>query len=106
MIPLFHIPSYTIDTGQFSNLLHDKIVRKFEEDFCQYVDAKYGCSLHSATAAIELIFESVLDETELAGIIKIPSIIPPVVPNAVMHGISSSGCGIEFTDNVNWVGHA
>lgn len=97
MIQLFHTPNYVIDTSRFKNLLHDKIVREFEENFCNYVGARYGCSVHSATAAIFLIF-SMMEADEK--IVKVPSIIPPVVPNALIN----AGCKIEFVDNVEWVG--
>lgn len=98
MISLFHTPNYTIDTSRFSNLLHDKIVREFEENFCNYVGARYGCSVHSATSAIFLIFSMIQPEQ----IVRVPSIIPPVVLNALIN----AGCMIEFTDNVEWVGNS
>jgi UDP-4-amino-4,6-dideoxy-L-N-acetyl-beta-L-altrosamine transaminase len=94
MINLFNIPNYKIDTSEFSNLLHDKIVTEFEENICEYVGVKYACSINSATNAIFLIFLN-------KGItVKIPSMIPPVVAN----GIMTSGNKIEFIDNTEWVG--
>lgn len=94
MIKLFNIPNYVIDTSIFTNILHDKIVSEFENKICNYVGAKYACSINSATNAIFLIFLN-------KGIkVKIPSMIPPVVANALI----TSGNEIEFYDNINWVG--
>lgn len=95
MIHLFHIPQYQIDTSKFSNLLHDKIVREFEERFAEYVGAKYAVSFNSATSAIYLIFSE-----ESGSEVTIPSIIPPVVPNALMN----ANCYVTFEDNIKWVG--
>ncbi len=94
MINLFHIPHHQIDTGQFSNLLHDPIVSEFEEVFAEYVGAKYACSLNSATSAIFLIFN------QKNVTVKAPSIIPPVVLNAILTGQNK----IKFIDNIEWVG--
>lgn len=94
MINLFHINNHIIDTGDYSNLLHDKIVAKFEETIADYVGAKYAVSFNSATSAIFLALIG-KDTT-----IKVPSMIPPVVLNAII----TSGNKYEFTDNVDWVG--
>lgn len=96
MIQLFNIPHHTIDTSRFSNLLHDKIVREFEEKFAEYVGAKYAVSFNSATSAIFLIFKY-LSTSKRAWV---PSIIPPVVPNAIIN----AGCKCSFTNNSTWVG--
>jgi len=96
MINLFHLPNYKIDTSNFSHLLHDKIVEEFENNFCEYVGAKYACSINSATNAIYLIF---LNKEITA---NIPSIIPPVVCNALL----TSGNKINFIDNIEWVGNS
>lgn len=94
MIKLFDLENYVIDTSKFTNLLHDKIVTEFEESFAQYVGAKYACSINSATNAIFLLFLN-------KGIkVNVPSMIPPVVLNALI----TSGNSINFTDDVNWVG--
>ena len=77
MISLFHVPNYKIDTSKFSNLLHDNVVNAFEEEFCEYVGAKYGCSFNSATNAI---FLALLGKDQ---IVNVPSVIPPVVCNAI-----------------------
>lgn len=96
MIDLFNINHYQIDTSKFSNLLHDKIVNEFEHEFAEYVGAKYACSANSASSLLFIALKN-LNTT-----IKIPSIIPAVVPNVVCN----TGNRIEFDDNVNWVGHA
>lgn len=95
MIKLFNIPNYLIDTSAYDNLLHGKVVREFEETFADYVGAKYAVSFNSATSAIFLLFNHLKSHT-----VKIPSIIPPVVPNALVN----AGCKVEFKDSVKWVG--
>lgn len=94
MINLFHLENYKINTDKFSHFLHDKIVQEFENNFCEFVGAKYACSMNSATNSIFLIFLEKNIE------VKIPSIIPPVVCNAIL----TSGNKINFIDNVEWVG--
>lgn len=94
MINLFHINNYKIDTSDYSNILHDKIVTNFENTIASYVGAKYAVGLNSATSAI---FLSLLNKNIT---INIPSIIPPVVPNA----IRTSGNEYNFIDNITWVG--
>jgi UDP-4-amino-4,6-dideoxy-L-N-acetyl-beta-L-altrosamine transaminase len=94
MINLFNIENYKINTEEFSHLLHDEIVTEFEEKFCEYVEAKYACSINSATNAIFLTFLG-------RGItIDVPSVIPPVVCN----GIITGGNSVNFVDNTEWVG--
>ncbi len=94
MINLFHIESYQINTGSFSSLLHDSVVSDFEDAIADYVGAKYAVALNSATNAIFLTF---LNKNSR---IAIPSIIPPVVPNALL----TAGNKITFYDNIDWVG--
>ena len=96
MIELFNINNHIIDTSEFSNLLHDDIVVEFEKKIADYVGAKYACSVNSATNAIYL---SLLNKGVT---VNLPSIIPPVVANAIL----TSGNDIEFIDNVNWVGNS
>jgi len=96
MIQLFNVNSHTIDTSEFSNLLHDKIVTDFEKEFASYVGAKYACSVNSATNAI---FLCMLNKKT---VVKIPSMIPPVVANAII----TSGNKVEFYDDTDWVGHS
>ncbi len=96
MISLFNINNHIIDTSEFSNLLHDDIVVEFEKKIADYVGAKYACSVNSATNAIYL---SLLNKDVT---VNLPSIIPPVVANAIL----TSGNYIEFIDNVNWVGNS
>ena len=96
MIQLFNINNHIIDTSEFSNLLHDDVVIKFERIIAQYVGAKYACSVNSATSAI---FLSLLNKNV---IVDLPSMIPPVVANAII----TSGNKINFIDDVDWVGHS
>ena len=96
-INLFNIEPYIIDTGKFDNLLHGSVVRQFEQEFCQYVGAKYACSTSSATAAI---FLSLHANTQAGDVLEIPSVLPPVVANAIHHA-ELEFC---FVDNVDWVG--
>ena len=96
MINLFHVNNYQIDTSQFNNLLHDSIVREFEDHFAEYVGAKYACSANSASSLLFLALR------ELNTTIKIPSTIPPVVPNVIIN----TGNKIDFYDNIDWVGRA
>jgi len=94
MIDLFNIPNYNIDTSKFTHFLHGNIVDEFESNFRDCVGAKYSCSVNSATNAI---FLSLLNKNTT---INIPSIIPPVVCNAIL----TSGNKISFKDDVSWVG--
>ena len=96
MINLFHVNNYQIDTSKFSNLLHDSIVQEFEHHFAEYVGAKYACSANSASSLLFLALG------RFNTTIKIPSIIPPVVPNVIIN----TGNKISFHDNIDWVGHA
>lgn len=94
MIKLFNPVNFNIDTSKFSNLLHGEIVNEFEESFANYVGAKYACSINSATNAIFLIFLNKATE------VRVPSMIPPVVLNAIL----TSGNSIDFSDDISWVG--
>jgi len=94
MIELFHIPNYQINTGQFTHYLHGNIVTEFEQSFCQYVGAKYACTFNSATNAI---FLSMLNKNTT---VTIPSMIPPVVANAIL----TSGNKLQFKDDIDWIG--
>ena len=96
MIQLFNINTHKIDTSEFSNLLHDDVVIKFERVIAEYVGAKYACSVNSATSAI---FLSLLNKNVT---VDLPSMIPPVVANAII----TSGNKINFIDDVDWVGHS
>jgi len=92
---MFNIPNHTIDTSKFSNLLHDKVVNELEERFAEYVGAKYACATNSATSAL---FLALLGEDTT---VTLPSMIPPVVANAVL----TSGNKLKFTDNTQWMGY-
>ena len=100
MIQLFNIKNHIIDTSEFSNLLHDDIVVEFEKKIAKYVGAKYACAVNSATSAIFLTF--VMDYFLRPRIVKIPSMMPPVVANAII----TSNNRVEFTDNVKWFGNS
>ncbi|NDB54888.1 DegT/DnrJ/EryC1/StrS aminotransferase family protein [archaeon] len=96
MIKLFNIPNQIINTECFSSMLHDKNVSQLEKEISGFVGAKYGLALNSATSAI---FLSLLN---LNTTVTIPSIIPPVVANAIL----TSGNKLKFNDNTEWVGHS
>lgn len=96
MIQLFNIPKHIIDTSNFTNLLHDKIVHEFTDRFCKHVGGKYGCAVNSATSAIFLL--SYYNKFHF----KIPTMLPPVVINAIINGNST----YEFTDDINWIGNS
>lgn len=96
MIQLFHINNHILNTLNYSNLLHDKKVTEFEDKIADYVGAKYAVSFNSATSAIFLIF---LNKKTT---VSIPSIIPPVVPNAII----TSNNEYNFYDDVDWVGNS
>jgi len=97
MIKLMHINDYVVDTGQFRPLLNDKIVERFEKKIAEYVGAKYACAMNSATNTIIL---SLIEKEKTT--VTIPSIIPPVVPNAVI----CAGHDLSFNDNIDWVGNS
>jgi dTDP-4-amino-4,6-dideoxygalactose transaminase len=69
-------------------------VNEIETNLAEYVGAKYGCTVNSATNAIFLLLLNKKVK------VSIPSIIPPVVLNAIL----TSGNKIKFVDNVEWVG--
>jgi len=96
MTQLFHINNYSINTADYSNFLHDKIVNRFEETIANYVGAKYAVSFNSATSAIFL--ELLNNKTT----ITVPSMIPPVVLNAII----TSGNEYNFSDDTNWIGNS
>lgn len=99
MIKLFHQQDYIINTADFSHWLHDKVVTNFEERFAEYVGARYAVSFNSATSALFLICNKLIDKKKCQ--FKIPSIIPAVVPNAIVN----AGVNFEFIECVTWVGH-
>jgi dTDP-4-amino-4,6-dideoxygalactose transaminase len=93
-INLFHLENHIINTSDYDNLLHGKIVGVFEQTIAEYVGAKYAVSFNSATSAI---FLTLVNKNT---IINIPSMIPPVVLNAII----TSGNKYKFIDNTNWIG--
>ena len=96
MINLFNINEHIINTGNYTNLLHDNIVNELEEKISDYVGAKYAISLNSATSALFLA----LQNKNIT--IEIPSMIPPVVLNAII----TSGNNYIFKDDIDWVGNS
>lgn len=76
--------------------MHDKIVAEFEETVANFVGAKYAVSFNSATSAI---FLSLLEKRT---VVTVPSMIPPVVLNAII----TSGNVHSFSDDVDWVGNS
>ena len=94
MIKLLHVNDYVVDTKNFKPLLNDSIVEEFEQNIANFVGAKYAVSLNSATSAI---FLSLLNKSKE---VSLPSIIPPVVANAII----TSGNRVTFHDDVEWVG--
>ena len=94
MIPLFHINDYTVDTANLGNHLHGPDVEAFTANFCKYVGADYGCPLSSATNGIFLAFEGKQE------IVTVPSMLPPVVVNALHH----AGQRVRYKDDTEWVG--
>ena len=91
---LFHIQDYKINTSEFTHSLHDYKVEEFEKIIAEYVGAKYACGVSSATNAIFLAMQN---KSITA---TIPSIIPPVVANAIL----TSGNKLKFKDDIDWVG--
>jgi len=96
-ITLFNINNYQINTSEYTNFLHDKKVTEFEEKIANYVGAKYATTFNSATSAIFLLLSGYKNLT-----INIPTLIPPVVLNAII----TSGNKYNFIDNFNWVGNS
>jgi len=96
MINLFHLPQFRINSKSFSHALHDEGVSDLEAKLTNYVGAKYGVLVNSATNAI---FLALLNKNQS---ITIPSLIPPVVINAII----TSNNSYEFNDNVEWIGNS
>ena len=96
MINLFNIENYKIDTSKFNHILHDNCVIEFENTIADYVGAKYACGVSSATNAIYLAMNYHSDKYT----VTIPSIIPPVVANAIL----TSGNKLKFKDDIDWIG--
>lgn len=102
-IELFNIPNYQVDTSKYSNLLHDNVVKQLEEKFAEYVGAEHAVALNSATSALFLICSLYkLTSRGETKVISLPSLIPQVVPNAVIN----AGCEVNFIDYAEWVGHS
>ena len=99
-INLFEIDNHVIDTSTFDHHLHGSIVSEFEKEICDYVGAKYAASFFSASYALYAIMKSKVCSTPKE--ITIPSMIPPVVPNALV----DAGVNVKFGSDTDWVGSA
>lgn len=99
MINLFSVPKDIINLGKYTNILHDKCVQEFEEIFADYVGANYACSASSASDLIKIIL--FLFPTKFSTV-RIPTIIPNVVPSYILH----SRHDLQFYDNTAWVGNS
>ena len=109
-INLFEFDDHVIDTAEFDHYLHGEVVKEFEQSVCEYVGAKYAASFFSASYALYCIMKSrvctpsvplIMNHTgRFAPTVSVPSMIPPVVPNA----IRSVGYDLDFTDDTAWVG--
>jgi dTDP-4-amino-4,6-dideoxygalactose transaminase len=100
--PLFNINNYIIDTSKFSHILHDAIENELEKEFAEYVGAKYACIANSASSLLSLCAIAIgkLGEALNNYPVRIPSMIPVVVPNL----INNAGIFWVWTDDVDWVG--
>lgn len=97
MIKLFELSKGSYNLEDYNHVLHGDIVTQFEEEFAKYVGCEYACVVDSCTNAIFLTVTYGVDRNIA---INIPSMIPPVVVNAVYH----SNHKIRYTDDINWVG--
>jgi dTDP-4-amino-4,6-dideoxygalactose transaminase len=103
MIRLFSIPNPgQINLESVDHLLNSSIVTMFENEFKDYVGYKYAVGTSSCTLAIEVVLNMLQDHDNHLVRVIIPSIIPPVVPNAVYR----AGISWGWTDNTSWVGGA
>ncbi|MHA2065599.1 MAG: DegT/DnrJ/EryC1/StrS family aminotransferase [Candidatus Thorarchaeota archaeon] len=98
MINLFNTYNTAIDTGDFSHHLHGKNVTELESAIAEYVGAPLAVSTNSATSAIYLVAKWLSHYGAVS--VKIPSVMPIVVPNTLIH----AGCAVELTDDTSWVG--
>lgn len=100
MIPLFKIYKPIIDYSKFTHNLHDRIVTDFENSFAKYMGVKYAIAVDSCTTAIYLTIKWVQWHYGTCQSANIPTMIPPVVLNALYHADST----ICFNDDIKWVG--
>jgi len=96
MIQLFDIPKHTINTGDFTNVLHDNIRTEYEENIAKYVGAKYAVAVTSCTDAIFLTLKSIGHHVTCF----VPSLSTTRFLNALIH----SGNDYTITDDSEWVG--
>lgn len=95
MINLFSKIKFS-NLDDFDHYLHGSVVTQYEEEFADYVGAKYACAANSESSLIFVLFNHYV----LSKNITIPSILPPVVANAIINAKHT----ISFNDNINWVG--
>ena len=95
MIPLFKPSVPIIDLNKHNHLLNGDVVWEFANEFRNAIRAPYCVPVNSCTNAIELLLRY-LGAPEC----RVPSMIPPVVLNAVIH----AGAKYTLTDDPDWVG--
>lgn len=97
---MFNLNPYKIDTGKFSNILHDKIIQQVEKSFAEYVGAKYAVLVSTATSGIFLSLKYLNYHGNYHLVCKIPSLITTRFISVISH----SGNKYIYTDDVDWVG--
>ena len=101
MIPLFNIRKPKIQLSDHDHVLHGSVVTEFEDQFAEYVGAKYAVGVSSCTMAIQLMCLSrQADGSGTLPVAHLPAMLPPVVFNAVQH----SGIQFKIVDDPYWVG--
>lgn len=104
-IRLFDLPAvggFTLD--YVDNRINGMSVRSLEDLWSERMDWKYSIATASCTVAITIVLEWIKREYGDPGYrynVHVPSMIPPVVPNAVYQAIGSQ---FEWSDNIDWVG--
>ena len=99
---LFNINQYNIKTSKFSHILHDEHESVLEEEFSEYVGAKYACVANSASSLLTLCMLAVKEFGAALqnNPISIPSMIPLVVPN-ILYNLDLPW---TWKDDVDWIG--
>ena len=99
---LFNINQYNIKTSKFSHILHDEQESVLEEEFSEYVGAKYACVANSASSLLTLCMLAVKEFGAALqnNPISIPSMIPLVVPN-ILYNLDLPW---KWKDDVDWIG--
>ena len=102
MIHLFSVPKVKIDIGPEDHLLHGKVVNQFEEEFAEYVGAKYCVAVNSCTMAIFLVLTFMKEALGICGFAKLSPYMPVVVLNAVKH----AGWSYQWCLPADWIGRS